>query len=63
MRSPSFLNEQLQIKNSQITAHLKQSKLQLIQINAQIKTLDVQILAEDKVIQRRVSCGKADLAF
>lgn len=55
-------DEQLQIKKSQTKGNIDQSKLQLIQIYAQIKSLDVQILAQKRVIEQTVSSAKADLA-
>ena len=55
-------DEQLQIKKSQVKGTIDQSKLQLIQIYAQIKSLDVQILAQKRVIEQTVSSAKADLA-
>jgi len=55
-------DEQLQIKKSQTKGNIEQSKLQLIQIYAQIRSLDVQILAQKRVIQQTVSSAKADLA-
>ena len=55
-------DEQLQIKKSQVKGTIDQSKLQLIQIYAQIKSLDVQIIAQKRVIEQTVSSAKADLA-
>jgi HlyD family secretion protein len=53
--------EQLQIKKSQLQGNIQQGKLQLIQIDAQISTLDTQMLAESTFIQRTVASAKADL--
>ncbi len=55
-------DEQLQIKKSQVKGTIDQSKLQLIQLYAQIKSLDVQVLAQKRVIEQTVSSAKADLA-
>jgi len=55
-------DEQLQIKKSQTKGNIDQSKLQLIQIYAQIRSLDVQILAQKRVIEQTVSSAKADWA-
>lgn len=55
-------DEQLQIKKSQAKGSIDQSKIQLIQIYAQIRSLDVQILAQKRVIEQTVSSAKADLA-
>ncbi len=54
--------EQLQIKKSQLQGNIEQGRLQLIQIDAQIGTLDTQILAEKRFIERSVSSAKAELA-
>ncbi|RCJ21893.1 hemolysin D [Nostoc minutum NIES-26] len=53
--------EQLQIKRSQLQVNIQQGRLQLIQIEAQISTLNTQILAEIRVIERTVASAKADL--
>ncbi|MBO3458830.1 HlyD family secretion protein [Aetokthonos hydrillicola Thurmond2011] len=55
-------DEQLQIKQSQTKGNIEQSQLQLIQLYAQIRSLDVQILAQRKVIEQTVSTAKVDLA-
>ncbi|MEH1974612.1 MAG: HlyD family efflux transporter periplasmic adaptor subunit [Nostoc sp.] len=54
--------EQLQIKKSQLQGNIEQARLQLIQIDAQTGTLDTQILAEKRFIERSVSSAKAELA-
>lgn len=54
-------DEQLRIKKSQLQGNIQQGMLQLIQINAQIRTLDTQIKAESTVIERSVSAATADL--
>lgn len=54
-------DEQLQIKKSQLQGNIEQSKLQLIQMYAQTNSLDVQILAEKRVIKQTVFSAKADL--
>ncbi|MEA5576395.1 HlyD family secretion protein [Anabaena sp. UHCC 0451] len=53
--------EQLMIKKSQLQVNIEQSNLQLFQIDAQIRILDSQILAEKKVIETIVATAKADL--
>ncbi|MBW4629409.1 MAG: HlyD family efflux transporter periplasmic adaptor subunit [Brasilonema octagenarum HA4186-MV1] len=55
-------DDQLQIKKSQIKGNIEQSKLQLIQMYAQIKSLDVQVSAEKQVIEQTISSAKAELA-
>nr|WP_211176024.1 HlyD family efflux transporter periplasmic adaptor subunit [Brasilonema sp. UFV-L1] len=55
-------DDQLQIKKSQIKGNIDQNKLQLIQMYAQIKSLDVQIIAEKRVIEQVVSSAKTELA-
>ncbi|MBD0261536.1 MAG: HlyD family efflux transporter periplasmic adaptor subunit [Tolypothrix sp. Co-bin9] len=54
-------DEQLSIKKSQLQGNIQQGMLQLIQINAQMRTLDTQIKAESTVIERSVSAATADL--
>jgi HlyD family secretion protein len=54
-------DEQLRIKKSQQQDNIQQGMLQLIQINAQIRTLDTQMKAESTVIERSVSAATADL--
>ena len=53
--------EQLQIKKSQLQGNIEQGRLQLIQIDAQSGTLDTQILAEKRFIERSVASAKAEL--
>ncbi|MGM3307523.1 HlyD family secretion protein [Anabaena sp. WFMT] len=53
--------EQLTIKKSQLQGNIQQGNLQLVQIDAQIHTLDIQTLAEKQVIERIVAAAKADL--
>ncbi|MDF5725304.1 MAG: HlyD family efflux transporter periplasmic adaptor subunit [Rhizonema sp. PD37] len=55
-------DEQLQIKKSQLQGNIEQSKLQLVQMYAQIKSLEVQIVAEKRVVERTIASAKADLA-
>ncbi|MBW4555817.1 MAG: biotin/lipoyl-binding protein [Trichormus sp. ATA11-4-KO1] len=55
-------SEELQIKKSQLQGNIQQGNLQLIQINAQIDSLDTQILAERRVIERTVAAARSDLA-
>ncbi|AFZ23954.1 multidrug resistance efflux pump [Cylindrospermum stagnale PCC 7417] len=54
--------EQLQIKKSQLQDNIQQARLQIIQIYAQNRDLEAQILAEGRVIARTVASAKADLA-
>ncbi|MBW4433944.1 MAG: HlyD family efflux transporter periplasmic adaptor subunit [Pelatocladus maniniholoensis HA4357-MV3] len=54
-------DKQLQIKNNQLQGNIQQNKLQIIQINAQIKALDSQILAEAIVADGTVASAKIDL--
>ncbi|MDJ0735870.1 MAG: HlyD family efflux transporter periplasmic adaptor subunit [Nostocaceae cyanobacterium] len=54
-------DEQLQIKKSQLQTNLDQGELQLIQLYAQIKSLEVQIIAEKRVIERSIDAAVADL--
>jgi HlyD family secretion protein len=54
--------EQLQIKKNQLLGNIQHGNLQLVQIKAQINSLDEQILAEQRVIERTVTAAKSDLA-
>ncbi|MGH1393168.1 MAG: HlyD family secretion protein, partial [Trichormus sp.] len=54
-------DEQLQIQKSQRQDNIQQGKLQLIQIDAQIRNLDSQIIAETTIAQRAILAAKADL--
>jgi HlyD family secretion protein len=53
--------EQLLIKKSQLEENINQNKLQILQIYAQNRTLNNQIMAEKRVIQRVVTSAKEDL--
>jgi HlyD family secretion protein len=53
---------QLQIKQSLLQSNIQQGKLQLMQIDAQISTLDTQILAETRLIERTIASAQADLS-
>ena len=53
--------EQLLIKRSQLEENIKQSKLQIMQIYVQNRTLNNQIMAEKRVIDRIVNSAKEDL--
>ncbi len=53
--------EQLLIKRSQLEENIKQNKLQIFQIYAQNRSLNNQIMAEKKVIERIISSAKEDL--
>ncbi|MGI8504645.1 MAG: HlyD family secretion protein [Hassallia sp.] len=55
-------DEQLQIKKSQLQGNIEQSRLQLVQMYAQIKSLEVQIVAEKTVVDRTIASARADLA-
>ncbi|MDJ0675730.1 MAG: HlyD family efflux transporter periplasmic adaptor subunit [Calothrix sp. MO_167.B42] len=54
-------DEQLQIKKSQLQTNLDQGELQLLQLYAQIRSLDVQVIAEKRVIERNIQSAVADL--
>lgn len=54
-------DQQLQIKNSQLQGNIQQDKLQIAQIDAQIKALESQMLAEARVAQGTVASAKAEL--
>jgi len=53
--------EQLLIKKSQLEENIQQSKLQIFQIYAQNRSLNNQIMAEKKVIERIISSAKEDV--
>ena len=53
--------EQLLIKKSQLEDSIKQNTLQILQIYAQNRTLNYQIIAEKKVIETIVNSAKEDL--
>jgi HlyD family secretion protein len=53
--------EQLLIKKSQLEENIQQSKLQIFQIYAQNRSLNNQIIAEKKVIERIISSAKEDV--
>ncbi|WP_414578978.1 HlyD family secretion protein [Anabaena sp. CCY 9402-a] len=55
-------DEQLQIQKSQRQDNIQQGKLQLIQIDGQIRALDTQIIAESTIAERSILSAKADLA-
>ncbi|AKG24621.1 hemolysin D [Calothrix sp. 336/3] len=55
-------DEQQQIKKSQLTGNIQQNKLQIAQIDAQIKSLEAQIAAESRVIIGAIATAKAELA-
>ncbi|BAZ38368.1 hypothetical protein NIES4101_43050 [Calothrix sp. NIES-4101] len=54
-------DDQFQIKKSQLQGTIEQGKLQQIQLYAQIRSLDVQIIAEKRVIERSIAAAVADL--
>jgi HlyD family secretion protein len=53
--------EQLRIKKSQLENNLQQGKLQLIQLDAQLQTLQTQVLAESRVVDRTIDTAQLDL--
>jgi HlyD family secretion protein len=53
--------EQLLIKKSQLEESIKQNELQILQIYAQNRTLNYQIMAEKRVIETVVNSAKEDL--
>ncbi|WP_414527517.1 HlyD family efflux transporter periplasmic adaptor subunit [Nodularia chucula] len=55
-------SQELQIRQSQLQGSIQQTSLQLIQINAQIESLDNQVLAERRVIEQTVNAAQTDLA-
>ncbi|WP_414550144.1 HlyD family efflux transporter periplasmic adaptor subunit [Anabaena sp. CCY 0017] len=55
-------SEDLKIKISQLQGNFQQNNLQLIQINAQIDSLDTQIIAEQRFIDRTVAAAQSDLS-
>lgn len=57
----SLDTEQLMIKKSQIQDNIHKGNLQVIQIDAQIRILNSQILAEKQVIEKSIASAKADL--
>lgn len=54
-------SEKLEIQKNQLQDTIRQIQLQSIQIDAQIRTLNNQILAEKRVIERIVASAQADL--
>jgi HlyD family secretion protein len=57
----SLDTEQLLIKKSQLEESIKQGQLQIVQINAQHRTLNNQIIAEKRVIKNVINSAKEDL--
>jgi HlyD family secretion protein len=53
--------DQLQIKKSQLEGNIQQGKLQLIQIDSQIGSLDSQVKAELNLLERTIVSAQADL--
>jgi HlyD family secretion protein len=56
-------DSQLQTKKSQLQGNIQQSHLQLAQIDAQINSLDTQITAETRLMNRTVASAQADLGL
>lgn len=54
-------DEQYQIKKSQLQGSLEQGKLQQIQLYAQIRSLDMQVIAERRVTEKSIAAAIADL--
>ncbi|MDZ4871374.1 MAG: Hemolysin secretion protein D, chromosomal [Chroococcidiopsis cubana SAG 39.79] len=54
-------NSQLQTKKQQLQTNIQQSHLQLVQITAQLNSLDRQIAAETNLMQRSVAATAAEL--
>ncbi|AUT03871.1 hemolysin D [Nostoc sp. CENA543] len=54
--------QELQIKQSLLQSNIQQGKLQLIQIDAQISTLETQIIAETRLIERTIAAAQADFS-
>ncbi|BAZ85582.1 HlyD family secretion protein [Dolichospermum compactum] len=58
----AFLDtEQLLIKKSQLEENIKQCQLQIVQIYAQNRTLNTQIIAEKRAIENIINSAKEDL--
>ncbi|MCM0591471.1 MAG: HlyD family efflux transporter periplasmic adaptor subunit [Gloeotrichia echinulata IR180] len=55
-------DEQMLIKKSQLQGNIEQSRLQIIQIDTQIKLLDAQIVAEKRLIEAIIASANADLS-
>jgi multidrug efflux pump subunit AcrA (membrane-fusion protein) len=55
-------DSQVQLKKSQLQGNIEQDKLQLAQIDAQIKAVRSQILAESQLRDRTVAAAQAELA-
>jgi len=56
-------NSQIQTKGQQLQTNIQQSHLQLVQITAQLNSLDRQIAAETNLMQRSVAATAAELAL
>lgn len=54
-------NSQLQTKKQQLQTNIQQSHLQLVQVTAQLNSLDRQIAAETNLMQRSVAATAAEL--
>lgn len=54
--------DELQIKHSLLQSNIQQGKLQLLQVDAQINTLDTQILAESRLAEQTIASAEADLS-
>lgn len=55
-------DSQVQLKKSQLQGNIEQDKLQLAQMDAQIKAVRTQILAESQLRDRTVAAAQAELA-
>jgi multidrug efflux pump subunit AcrA (membrane-fusion protein) len=56
-------NSQLKLQSNQLQKNIEQSKLLVTQINAQLKVLNAQILAESRSIERIVASARANLSI
>lgn len=55
-------NSKLQTKKSQLQSNIGQSRLQLVQINAQINSINNQVLAETERVNRVIAGAEAELS-
>ena len=55
-------NSKLQTKKSQLQSNIGQSRLQLVQINAQINSISNQVLAETERVNRVIAGAEAELS-
>lgn len=55
-------NSKLQTKKSQLQSNIEQNRLQLVQINAQINSINNQVLAETERVNRVIAGAEAELS-